>query len=219
MFYRILVPVDLTEKSLAAVDLARKCADESGAEVILLHVIETIEHVEFDELKAFYERLESSSRKRLEILAESFTAKHLKVDQVVDPSGFPMRDDIPVTLEVPRAELVTAATTSLAAVSEPRSYVVKDGVPGPVGSTMTVSPTLKVGQIDITLGSSSGEVKVKAFLHDRDRDLVETIPATKLTPTGGTAITVSVPSLKSGVYDALVLVEGFRIGFLEKQTV
>jgi universal stress protein A len=83
MFYRILVPVDLTEKSLAAVDLARKCADESGAEVILLHVIETVEHVEFDELKAFYERLENSSRKRLEILAESFAAKHLKVDQVI----------------------------------------------------------------------------------------------------------------------------------------
>jgi nucleotide-binding universal stress UspA family protein len=83
MFHRILVPVDLTEKSRAAVDLAHKFAAESGAEVILLHVIETVEHVGFDELKDFYERLEISSRKRLQMLAEHFASKHLKVEQVV----------------------------------------------------------------------------------------------------------------------------------------
>ena len=83
MFHRILVPVDLSEKSLAAVDITRECAAGSGAEIILLHVIETVEHVRFDELKTFYERLEISSRKRLEILAESFASKDVKVEQVV----------------------------------------------------------------------------------------------------------------------------------------
>jgi nucleotide-binding universal stress UspA family protein len=39
MFHRILVPVDLTDKSLGAVDLARDLASHSDAEVILLHVI------------------------------------------------------------------------------------------------------------------------------------------------------------------------------------
>ena len=82
MFHRIVVPVDLTEKSRAAVDLVHKFA-ESGAQVILLHVIETVEHVPFEELKDFYERLEISSRKRLQILAENFASEHVKVEQVV----------------------------------------------------------------------------------------------------------------------------------------
>src|SRR5215468_6348034 len=83
MFQRILVPVDLTDKSLAAVDLAYEFAAQSGAEVILLHVIETIEHVEFDELKPFYERLEKSARTGLEECAERFVSNDLRIDQAV----------------------------------------------------------------------------------------------------------------------------------------
>ena len=49
MFQRILVPIDLSEKSWAAVDLAYEFASQSGAEVILIHVIETIEHVQFQD--------------------------------------------------------------------------------------------------------------------------------------------------------------------------
>jgi nucleotide-binding universal stress UspA family protein len=82
-FKRIIVPVDLTEKSLAAVDLARELAAEAAAEVILLHVIETIEHVQFDELKGFYERLELSAQKRLETLGESLRARNINVDQAI----------------------------------------------------------------------------------------------------------------------------------------
>ena len=83
MFHRILVPVDLTEKSMAAVDLAHDLANQSDAEVILLHVIETIEHVEFEELKPFYSRLESSARKGLEKFAASFRSSKLKIDEAV----------------------------------------------------------------------------------------------------------------------------------------
>jgi nucleotide-binding universal stress UspA family protein len=83
MFQRILVPVDLTEKSMAAVDLAYEFATNLGAEVILLHVIETIEHVDFDELKPFYERLETSARAGLQECAERFASQGLTVDQVV----------------------------------------------------------------------------------------------------------------------------------------
>jgi nucleotide-binding universal stress UspA family protein len=82
-FHRILVPVDLTEKSLAAVDVAREFAGESGAEVILLHVIETVEHVPFDELKGFYERLETSARQTLGLLADSFGPGNINVDQAI----------------------------------------------------------------------------------------------------------------------------------------
>jgi nucleotide-binding universal stress UspA family protein len=83
MFHRILVPVDLTEKSLTAVDLAYEFAAESGAEVILLHVIETVEHIQFEELKTFYQRLEISARKGLQEFSERFSSNKLKVDQAV----------------------------------------------------------------------------------------------------------------------------------------
>jgi nucleotide-binding universal stress UspA family protein len=83
MFQRILVPVDLTEKSLAAVDMAYDFATKSGAEVILLHVIETVEHVEFDELKSFYDRLETSARNGLKEFSEKFVSSNVAVDQAI----------------------------------------------------------------------------------------------------------------------------------------
>jgi nucleotide-binding universal stress UspA family protein len=83
MFHRILVPVDLTEKSLAAVDMAYEFAVQSGAEVILLHVIETIEHVQFEELKPFYARLENAARKGLQEFSEKFVSNRRQVDQAV----------------------------------------------------------------------------------------------------------------------------------------
>jgi nucleotide-binding universal stress UspA family protein len=83
MFQRILVPVDLTKKSLAAVDQAYEFAKQSGAEVILLHVIETIEHVQFEELRPFYQRLEDSASKGMQEFAERFVANNLKIDRIL----------------------------------------------------------------------------------------------------------------------------------------
>jgi len=83
MFRRILVPVDLTQKSLDAVEKAYDLAREAGAEVTLLHVIETIEHVEFDEMKPFYDRLERSARAGLREFAERFVLNKLPVDEVL----------------------------------------------------------------------------------------------------------------------------------------
>ena len=81
MFRRILVPTDFSAKSLPAVDLAYDFAVQSGAAIILLHVIETVEHVEFQELKPFYDRLEASARKHLKELSERFASKEVSVDQ------------------------------------------------------------------------------------------------------------------------------------------
>ena len=83
MFQRILVPMDLTERSLAAVDFAYEMATQSKADVTLLHVIETIEHVPFDELKPFYERLEKSAQNGMRAFAEKFASNKLRVDQAV----------------------------------------------------------------------------------------------------------------------------------------
>src|SRR5262249_881293 len=83
MFNRILVPVDLSRRSLIAVDLAYELAAQFRSEVILLHVIETIEHVEFDELKGFYQRLENSARKQLQEFSERFIENRLQLDQAI----------------------------------------------------------------------------------------------------------------------------------------
>jgi nucleotide-binding universal stress UspA family protein len=85
MFGRILVPVDLTEKSLKAVDVAYDFATRFGAEVALLHVIETVEHVhfEFEQLKPFYDRIENSARKGLQEFSERFVSNNVSVDRAV----------------------------------------------------------------------------------------------------------------------------------------
>jgi nucleotide-binding universal stress UspA family protein len=83
MFERILVPVDLSQKSLKSVDMAYDFAARFGAEVVLLHVIETIEQLDFAELKTFYDRIEKTARKGLSELAERFVSNKLRVDQIV----------------------------------------------------------------------------------------------------------------------------------------
>lgn len=65
MYANILVPVDLGGKAEPALGRAVALADETGAVVTLLHVIETIEGVEFEELEDFYERLDETANRRL----------------------------------------------------------------------------------------------------------------------------------------------------------
>lgn len=69
MFQRILVPLDLSNRSQSAVDVAVDLATQSKADIVLLHVIETVEHIQFDEMKEFYSRLEKSASSGLQELA------------------------------------------------------------------------------------------------------------------------------------------------------
>lgn len=71
MFRKILVPVDFTEKNEAAIQAALEVlGGHEDAEIHLLHVIETIEHVEYDEMKDFYRDLENRSVAKLTRLEE-----------------------------------------------------------------------------------------------------------------------------------------------------
>ena len=82
MFRKILVPVDFTEKNEAALASAIEIAGRSDgeeSEVTLLHVIETIEHVEFDEMKDFYRGLETRAAARLFALEERFQQAGVRV--------------------------------------------------------------------------------------------------------------------------------------------
>jgi nucleotide-binding universal stress UspA family protein len=74
MFRQLLVPLDFTEKNEAAVTIALETARRDGAEVSLLHVIETIEHVDFEEMADFYRKLEARAAAKLQVLTDRFTA-------------------------------------------------------------------------------------------------------------------------------------------------
>jgi nucleotide-binding universal stress UspA family protein len=69
MFSHLLVPIDFSEKNDAAVRLAIEMAGRH-AEVVLLHVIETIDHMEFAELADFYAKLETRAAAKLAVLVE-----------------------------------------------------------------------------------------------------------------------------------------------------
>lgn len=151
-------------------------------------------------------------------VTETSADEALKLEQVVAEAGFPLREGSAVTLEVPRIELTTAAATSLGAVSDPQSYLVKDGVPTSVGTGMTVSDlVLTAAQIEIFFTTPpAGEVKAKAILHNRDDDTVEVFPATKRQPSATNTITIGASLQPLGSYDALILVEGYRAYFEEQ---
>lgn len=83
MFQRILVPLDLSNRSQSAVDVAVDLATQSKADIVLLHVIETVEHIQFDEMKEFYGRLEKSASSGLQELASGLETQGINVEQVV----------------------------------------------------------------------------------------------------------------------------------------
>jgi nucleotide-binding universal stress UspA family protein len=73
MFQKILVPVDFTEKNESALTSAIEIAgrsDGEGSEVTLLHVIETIEHISFEEMADFYRGLETRAAAKLFTMEE-----------------------------------------------------------------------------------------------------------------------------------------------------
>jgi len=83
MFRKILVPVDLSDKNRGAVEKAAELASQSGGELTLLHVIETIQDVPREELEDFYATLEEKARASLESWRSEFAGKGLDVQQDV----------------------------------------------------------------------------------------------------------------------------------------
>lgn len=69
-FQHVLVPTDLTERAEGALQLAHHLTVSDGVRLTLLHVIETIDGVPFDELRRFYERLEDNARVAMIQLAD-----------------------------------------------------------------------------------------------------------------------------------------------------
>jgi universal stress protein A len=68
-FRHVLVPTDLTKRTEKALELAAKLTVSDTSRITLMHVIETIEGMQFDELKPFYDRLERKARTTMTRLA------------------------------------------------------------------------------------------------------------------------------------------------------
>ncbi len=79
LFSHILVPVDFTEKNNAALRTAKRLAHQNQARVTLLHVIETIEYVDDEEVADFYDKLKATSKTKLQFLADLFNAEDVNV--------------------------------------------------------------------------------------------------------------------------------------------
>lgn len=83
MFKSILVPVNFTDTDRAAVEVARDLATGDDCKLTLLHVIETIRDVPFEDLAEFYQPLEQKAREGMATLAEPVVGKGLTVEQRV----------------------------------------------------------------------------------------------------------------------------------------
>src|SRR5262245_59900653 len=83
MFQRILAPVDFTDRSARAVETAGEMADLYLASVTLLHVIELVDGLSFEEMRDLYEKLEQKARKSLAALAERLSGAEVSVNEVV----------------------------------------------------------------------------------------------------------------------------------------
>lgn len=87
-FKRILLPLDLEQRHQQAIDTAVTLAKQHGAQVLLLHVIELLAGMPFEEERDFYGQLESASRDRLAELDAPFAQQGIAVHrQIVFGSG------------------------------------------------------------------------------------------------------------------------------------
>jgi nucleotide-binding universal stress UspA family protein len=79
MFRKILIPVDFTEKNEAALAAGVQMLQGSEeGEIVLLHVVETIEHLEFDEMGDFYRGLETRAAAKLSVMQEKLLGSGIR---------------------------------------------------------------------------------------------------------------------------------------------
>jgi len=82
MFDRILLPVDLSDRNNAALQAAIDLANP-GATITLLHVIETIRGVEFQELDDFYQDLSAKAEGVMESWCSHASAPGLELSRAI----------------------------------------------------------------------------------------------------------------------------------------
>ncbi|NLD37135.1 MAG: universal stress protein [Desulfatiglans sp.] len=79
MFRNILVPTDLTEKSLKAIEIAAGMGKGKPCHITLLHVVETIEDDEGDEFREFYDKIAARAEKNMAKIARRYETDNIKI--------------------------------------------------------------------------------------------------------------------------------------------
>ena len=69
-FRHILVPTDLTERTDKALQLARRLSSRDRTRITMVHIIETIEGLPFEDLRPFYRRMERKARTAMKLLTK-----------------------------------------------------------------------------------------------------------------------------------------------------
>ena len=73
MFKNILVPTDLTDKSIKALEIAASMKKEDSCRITLLHVVETIDDDEGEEeFREFYNKLADRAGKKMAELTDKY---------------------------------------------------------------------------------------------------------------------------------------------------
>ncbi|MEM8865149.1 MAG: universal stress protein [Planctomycetota bacterium] len=83
LFRHIVVPLDFTEKNIAAVQVAMNIARQNAARVTLIHVIESIDYANDPSMANFYETLRLRAEDELSKRLKEFTTEGIPVDQEV----------------------------------------------------------------------------------------------------------------------------------------
>ena len=79
MFARILVPIDLSDRNARPLKLALALARQARGSVTLLHVVQQVPRLTPGEMRAFYDRLVKTSRRKLARAARPFAGKGIAV--------------------------------------------------------------------------------------------------------------------------------------------
>jgi nucleotide-binding universal stress UspA family protein len=79
MYRRILVPTDLTDRTIKALEVATNIAAPGDARITLVHVIETIAGAEDNQLTAFYRKLKRQAAKRLKEVISRGSGKRSEI--------------------------------------------------------------------------------------------------------------------------------------------
>ena len=83
MFKEIMVPIDLGDQNERTLRTALDLAVNNRARVTLLHVVHHVAKIPFKEMRAFYQRLVTASKRRLARAGAPFVDRGLAVRTVV----------------------------------------------------------------------------------------------------------------------------------------
>ena len=83
MFKNILVPMDLSEKSTRALDIAVGLNSDRARRITVLHVIETIEGDDQEDFSGFYERLRVRAEKEMAEIVDRYQGDDWLIDHQI----------------------------------------------------------------------------------------------------------------------------------------